>query len=97
MKTICIRLADDGSFQVGELPADYGTAAPAMGSTGAPVEQPDAGMTPAGSLDEALSLAGQMLTAGQDAGGGTIDQLLDPKQAESQMAQGFQKARGLAL
>lgn len=58
MKTVCITMAEDGSFSVSELPAEI-----------AEMVGYDKGQ-PAGTIDEAMAKAKEMLGAGapQDAG-----------------------------
>lgn len=64
MKTICIRMDDEGQFSVGEMPSAGGMGAPPMapeGEMGAAPAAPE--MQPAEDLDAALAMAAGLLEA----------------------------------
>lgn len=74
VKTVCIEMAADGSFKVGLEPKEPATM-PGMGETESPDMEAseEAAMKPAGSIDEALDMARQLLE-GDASGGMTVEQ-----------------------
>jgi hypothetical protein len=93
MKTVCIEMADDGTFMVGMEPegADAGMA---EGSAGE-MEQDKSYMQPAASVDEALAMAKELLSAGAEQGMSPEKMFEQPKPPADAMQAGFQKARGM--
>lgn len=65
-KTVCIEMSADGTFKVGLEPPEP-TPAPGMGETESPATEgaEEDAMKPAGSIDEALQMARQLLEGDQ--------------------------------
>lgn len=81
MKTVCIKMGDDGQVMVGLEPP--GEEMAEGGMEGAPAED-ESYLSPAGSVDEALQVAKDLLTNDQ----------VPPEEGDAAFDRGYQKASG---